>query len=183
MQPHPFHSCNSHHVRTMASGGGVEKEWQQIEEEITCSICGDLFTEPKTIPCLHTFCKRCIERSIECNKEMAAVVCCPLCRAPLPRGGIGSIPTNFTINRLLEIFGKRQMAGKASVETKCGNCEETLPVITWCMECEDSLCHDCTEIHNKIKAFKLHKVVPVNEFLQNPKQALATPELCQSHIK
>ncbi|XP_065889178.1 E3 ubiquitin-protein ligase TRIM71-like isoform X2 [Dysidea avara] len=168
----------------MASGGGVEKEWQQIEEEITCSICGDLFTDPKTIPCLHTFCKRCIERSIESNKKMAVIVCCPLCRAPLLRDEVASIPTNFTINRLVDIFGKRQVAGKASVETKCGSCEENLSAITWCMECEDPLCHDCTEIHKKVKALKSHKTVPVKEFLQSPKQALATPEkaeFCKSH--
>ena len=87
----------------MASGGAVpaEKEWKQIEEEITCSICGNLFTDPKTIPCLHTFCKRCIEKSIESNKKMVSIVCCPLCRAPLPRDDISSVPTNFTINRLV----------------------------------------------------------------------------------
>ena len=96
----------------MASGGGVEKEWLQIEEEISCSICGDLFTDLKTIPCLHTFCKRCIERSIESNKKMAAVVCCPLCRIPLPRDGVESIPTNFTINHLVEIYGKRILRTK-----------------------------------------------------------------------
>ena len=79
----------------MASG--IEKEWRQIEEEITCSICGNLFTDPKTIPCLHTFCKRCIERSIESNKKMAVIVCCPLCRAPLQQDEIASTPTNFTI--------------------------------------------------------------------------------------
>ncbi|XP_065919890.1 E3 ubiquitin-protein ligase TRIM71-like [Dysidea avara] len=39
----------------MASGGGEEKEWRQVKDEITCSICGDLFTDPKTIPCFHTF--------------------------------------------------------------------------------------------------------------------------------
>ena len=99
----------------MASGArGVEKEWQQIEEEITCSICGDLFTDPKTIPCLHTFCKQCIEKSIQSNKKMASVVCCPLCRTPLPRNDISSVPTNFTINRLVEIFGKRKEGGKSS---------------------------------------------------------------------
>lgn len=91
------------------------KEWQQVEEEITCSICAELFTDPKTIPCLHTFCKQCIEQSIEMAEEMA-VDCCPLCRArdraPLPQDGVASIPTNFTINRLVEIFGKRkEMAG------------------------------------------------------------------------
>ncbi|XP_065888508.1 E3 ubiquitin-protein ligase TRIM71-like [Dysidea avara] len=170
----------------MANGDGIEKEWRQIEEEITCSICGDLFTDPKTIPCLHTFCKRCIERSIESNKKMAVIVCCPLCRVPLPQDEITFIPTNFTINRLVEIYGKRRMVGKASVETKCGSCEEVLQVITWCMECEDPLCHDCTGIHKKVKAYKLHETVPINEFLQNPKQALTTPEkaeFCKSHTK
>ena len=60
--------------RENMASGGEEKEWQQIEEEITCSICGDLFTDPKTIPCLHTFCKQCIEKSIESNKKMASIV-------------------------------------------------------------------------------------------------------------
>ena len=111
----------------MASGG-VEKEWpewQQIKEEITCSICGNLFTDPKTIPCLHTFCKQCIEKSIESNKKMASIVCCPLCRAPLPRDDMSSVPTNFTINHLVEIFGKRKEGGKslALKEIKCSSCE------------------------------------------------------------
>ncbi|XP_065886759.1 E3 ubiquitin-protein ligase TRIM71-like [Dysidea avara] len=170
----------------MASGGGVEKEWRQIEEEITCSICGDLFTDPKTIPCLHTFCKQCIERSIESNKKMAVIVCCPLCRAPLPQDGIASIPTNFTINRLVEIYGKRKESEQISVTMKCGKCEEDAPSITWCLHCEEALCRDCNELHRKWKDFKSHKTVPISEFLQNPKQAVATPEkaeLCKSHTK
>ena len=132
----------------MASGG----EWKQIEEEITCSTCGDLFTDPKTIPCLHTFCKQCIEKSIESNKKMASVVCCPLCRAPLPRDDMSSVPTNFTINRLVEIFGKRKDAG-TSLQMKCGNCENESPGITWCVECETSLCQQCNNTHKTWKAF------------------------------
>ena len=29
-------------------------EWQKLEEELTCSSCGNLFLEPKTLSCLHT---------------------------------------------------------------------------------------------------------------------------------
>ena len=171
----------------MASGG-VEKEWQQIEEEITCSICGDLFTDPKTIPCLHTFCKQCIEKSIESNKKMASVVCCPLCRAPLPRDDMSSVPTNFTINRLVEIFEKRKEGGKslALKEVKCSSCEDGLPAITWCVECENGLCEYCTDAHQRIKAFKSHKTVAVEQFVKNPKLVLSTPEkpeACKSHSK
>ena len=175
----------------MASGD-IEKEWQQIEEEITCSICGDLFTDPKTIPCLHTFCKQCIEKSIESNKKMASIVCCPLCRAPLPRDDMSSVPTNFTINRLVEIFGKRKESGKSSgkslalKEIKCSNCERGIPAITWCTECENSLCEQCNDAHQMMKAFKSHKTVAVEEFIRNPRLVLSTPEkseACKSHSK
>ena len=135
----------------MASGGvvPVEKGWQQIEEEITCSICGDLFTDPKTIPCLHMFCKQCIEKSIESNKKMASVVCCPLCCTPLPRDDMSSVPTNFTINRLVEIFGKRKEQGTIlePKEISCGSCENNLPAIMWCIECENSFCLGCNDAH------------------------------------
>ena len=174
----------------MASGGAVpvEKEWQQIEEEITCSICGDLFTDPKTIPCLHTFCKQCIEKSIESNKKMASVVCCPLCRTPLARDDISSVPTNFTINRLVEIFGKRKQSGKslAPKELICGSCEDGVPAVMWCVECENSFCVDCNDAHKRLKAFKSHTIVAVEEFLKNPNLVLSTPEkpeVCKSHGK
>ena len=175
----------------MASGDTfpVEKEWQQIEEEITCSICGDLFTDPKTISCLHTFCKQCIERSIESNKKMASVICCPLCRTPLAREDISSVPINFTINRLVEIFGKRKEAGKslARKEMKCNSCDDDdSPAVTWCVECENCLCEFCNGAHKRIKAFKSHKIVLVEEFIKNPKLVLSTPEKpedCKIHNK
>ena len=172
----------------MASGDPVEKEWQQIEEEITCSICRDLFTDPKTISCLHTFCKQCIEKSVESNKKMASIICCPLCRTPLPTEDISSVPTNFTINRLVEIFGKRKEVGKsiALKEIICSNCEDGLPAITWCVECENSLCEPCNDAHRKMKAFKSHTTVAVEQFVKNPKLILSTPEkpeACKSHVK
>ena len=73
-------------------------------------------------------CKQCIEKSIESNKKMASMVCCPLCRAPLPGEDMLSVPTNFTINHLVEIFDKRKEAGKSLAlrEIKCSTCEDGL---------------------------------------------------------
>ena len=170
----------------MASGG-VEKEWQQIEEEITCSICGDLFTNPKTIPCLHTFCKQCIEKSIKSNKKMASMVFCPLCRVPLPTDDMSTVPTNFTISRLVEIFGKQKDTGLVRhKEIRCGSCEDALPAVMWCIECENSFCVGCTDAHKRLKAFKSHATVAIEEFVKNPKLVLSTPEkpeACKSHSK
>ena len=184
----PTHFISSREKMARGDGLPVEKEWLQIEEEITCSICGDLFTDPKTISCLHTFCKQCIEKSIESNKRIASIVCCPLCRTPLARENISSVPTKFTINRLVEIFGKRKEAGMslAHKELRCGSCEEGSPAVMWCIECENSLCKCCNDAHQRMKAFKSHATVPVEDFLKNPKLVLSTPEkpeACKSHGK
>ncbi|KAB5530581.1 hypothetical protein PHYPO_G00130980 [Pangasianodon hypophthalmus] len=48
------------------------------EQELTCSICLDLFSEPVSTPCGHNFCQSCIggywASSAECT--------CPLCKRP-----------------------------------------------------------------------------------------------------
>ena len=43
-----------------------------------CSICLELFEDPVTTPCGHTFCKGCLERNMALNDLV-----CPLCKAHL----------------------------------------------------------------------------------------------------
>ncbi|XP_067104320.1 LON peptidase N-terminal domain and RING finger protein 1 [Osmerus mordax] len=45
--------------------------------DLECPLCIRLFYEPVTTPCGHTFCKNCIERSLDHNLR------CPLCKQPL----------------------------------------------------------------------------------------------------
>ncbi|KAM6923480.1 LON peptidase N-terminal domain and RING finger protein 1 [Xenentodon cancila] len=45
--------------------------------DFECPLCIRLFFEPVTTPCGHTFCKNCIERSLDHNLR------CPLCKQPL----------------------------------------------------------------------------------------------------
>lgn len=45
--------------------------------DFECPLCIRLFFEPVTTPCGHTFCKNCMERSLDHNLR------CPLCKQPL----------------------------------------------------------------------------------------------------
>lgn len=33
----------------------------QINKQMTCSVCLEVFKTPKMLPCLHSFCKECLE--------------------------------------------------------------------------------------------------------------------------
>ena len=33
----------------------------KLEEQLTCPVCLEHYTNPKTLPCLHSFCQHCLE--------------------------------------------------------------------------------------------------------------------------
>ncbi|XP_034055561.1 E3 ubiquitin-protein ligase rnf168, partial [Gymnodraco acuticeps] len=44
-------------------------------DDCRCPVCLEIFMEPVTLPCSHTFCKVCFLESVD-----KATLCCPLCR-------------------------------------------------------------------------------------------------------
>ena len=169
----------------MAVGGNPRKDskWQKLEEEITCPICSDVFTNPITTPCLHTFCRECLKASIEAT--MAEI--CPICRGALSRAL--DCPVDFRIKRIIKTFKQllpprlpRQFTSSRTVATAhsskacenvdntrfCGKCEENVSTVIWCIECQASLCYDCYKIHAKWKEFNYHtSIVPIRKYMSN----------------
>ena len=45
-----------------------------LVHKLTCSSCGNIFQEPKILPCLHTFCKSCIRAFM-----IETCTLCPIC--------------------------------------------------------------------------------------------------------
>ena len=35
---------------------------KELDQQLTCNVCLDQYTNPKTLPCLHSFCLKCIEK-------------------------------------------------------------------------------------------------------------------------
>ena len=169
------------------SSVGSNDDWEEIKEEITCSICYELFTDPRTLPCLHTFCKSCIQRSVDTGlaEVPEGYFECPLCRAhvPLPAKGIDGISANFSIKRLIEIYSRRQ---EISTDTapKCRLCTSGDPAMMWCIECDCTICSECFNFHKRMKMFAQHKVIPMQEFTSDPKRAIEVflnPGVCPAH--
>ena len=65
-------------------------------ETISCSICTEIFRNPKITPCGHTYCHDCIDEWIARNSPTAA---CPLCNTSIPSKA--SLIKHHTFDNLL----------------------------------------------------------------------------------
>ena len=52
---------------------------KKVNEHLECAVCIEQFQEPKVLPCLHTYCKGCLEKLVK-KKGPGYVITCPECR-------------------------------------------------------------------------------------------------------
>lgn len=69
----------------------------QVNELTQCSICLDTFTQPKMLPCQHTFCHSCLVDMTRTGSERN--ITCPQCRKvhPLPANGVSDFSNNILL--------------------------------------------------------------------------------------
>jgi len=77
---------------------------RRISEMTQCPICLDVFETPTSLPCLHTFCLRCLQSTFAADLP-GDVASCPVCRSEfrLPAAGLAALPKNFTLGGLVEL--------------------------------------------------------------------------------
>ncbi|XP_046327373.2 uncharacterized protein LOC124111662 [Haliotis rufescens] len=51
-----------------------------IKENLTCTICQDIYTDPRSLPCQHAFCYECLNKHIIVTVKEKRSFKCPLCR-------------------------------------------------------------------------------------------------------
>ena len=51
-----------------------------ILKHIECSLCLDIYENPKCLACNHSFCKACIDKTLQFNDDGSAKVDCPQCK-------------------------------------------------------------------------------------------------------
>ena len=105
-----------------------------LHEEVSCSVCMNTFTDPKTLPCLHVFCLHCLNRILRTSGRHD-IILCPECRKEIhvPRSGnLEDLPTNFRINSLLDVLAIKECN---ATEVRCGNCEESSSQSFYCFQC------------------------------------------------
>ena len=151
-----------------------------LHEEVSCSVCMCMFTTPKQLPCLHSFCLNCLN-GIQRTSGIHGKITCPECRKQFDIPGSGNpsgFPTNFRINRLLDVLAIKE-CNTAGV--KCGNCDKRSAETLYCFQCCSFWCAECISAHNIIRANKQHKTLALKDFQdQDIEAVLKRPAFCQT---
>ncbi|XP_035493535.2 tripartite motif-containing protein 2 isoform X2 [Scophthalmus maximus] len=152
---------------------------RQIDKQfLICSICLDRYDNPKVLPCLHTFCERCLQNYIPAH---SLTLSCPVCRQTsiLPEKGVAALQNNFFITNLMDVLqrepGSRSQEAAAlsditavatgqllSCPNHGGNVMEF-----YCPPCETAMCQECTSgEHGE------HPTVPLKDVVEQHKASL-----------
>ena len=152
-----------------------------IDDELKCGICLELFQDPRSLPCLHTFCRECIQRSLNENHSLK----CPVCRASkhvLSEEGAGLLPVNEYVLQELPLRRLQHQREIDSGEQLCKSCDKQALLVAWCKDCDAMICQPCLVLHKSIAGLRGHYLVQKREIKQASsleKQAIVS--VCSKH--
>ncbi|KAL9965784.1 hypothetical protein ACROYT_G029629 [Oculina patagonica] len=152
----------------------MESLLKNCKKHVTCSICLNTYTKPKTIACLHTFCCECLEKYALTSQRQGKFRC-PVCQeeVDIPEGRrFDNLPTSFLHNSLLSLLTVQQ-SGDGS-EIICSSCRKKNAEISYCFDCRTFMCPNCVNAHEQLRsvAFEGHKVTLVKQFQFQDYEAL-----------
>ncbi|XP_026883212.2 tripartite motif-containing protein 59 isoform X1 [Electrophorus electricus] len=124
-------------------------DMENLEEDLTCSVCYSLFTDPRVLPCSHTFCRACLDNVLQISanfsiwRPLRLPLKCPNCRTivELPQSGVEALPVNVCLRAIVE---KYQHEGQPRVPS----CPEhpRQPLNVYCVQDRQLVCGFCLTI-------------------------------------
>ena len=130
---------------------------------MTCEACAEYYTDPLMLPCLHSFCKKCLIKAKEKQGSANTSLKCPTCDTSvnLPDGKIEGLTQNLWFeHKSKEASIKKKMFGKEAISCdKCGVDDFSDVAVVYCCDCGQFLCDHCKKIHKRNKKEANHTLI------------------------
>ncbi|XP_026077795.1 E3 ubiquitin-protein ligase TRIM39-like isoform X4 [Carassius auratus] len=144
----------------------MSSSMSSLSEEIQCSVCLDVFTDPVSTPCGHNFCKICLNKCWD-NSQTCS---CPYCKETFKQRP--DLKINTTLRELVDHYKKK--SPEKTTEVLCDICEERkLKALKSCLVCQSSYCETHLEPHLRVTRLKKHKLMDPVSNLED--------YICQKH--
>uniref|UniRef100_A0A8C5WCU7 Uncharacterized protein n=1 Tax=Leptobrachium leishanense TaxID=445787 RepID=A0A8C5WCU7_9ANUR len=128
---------------TAECGGAMASA--DLRYELTCSICLNIYRDPVTLPCGHSFCRLCIAGVLNAQEGSGAYMC-PECRAESQERP--ALEKNRKLGNIAESF-RSSHPEQEEVGIPCTYCDSPVPAAKTCLHCEASLCEKHLKKHSK----------------------------------
>ncbi|XP_019613514.1 PREDICTED: tripartite motif-containing protein 3-like [Branchiostoma belcheri] len=118
-----------------------------FKEELSCSICLELFTRPKVLPCGHIFCQDCLQD----HARRQLPLLCPICRRQVrpPPQGFAGLPDSHIIASMCERLQQQAtLSGETIEQPQSANRCSSHPfeeLKVYCIQCQVRVCDQCLE--------------------------------------
>ena len=148
----------------------------RLDAQLTCAICLNRYTDPRTLPCHHSFCKDCIVGLYGGETgERHVAVNCPTCRQPTQLGdrGASALPAAFHIIQFLEIDQLLKKTPASDPHPECPTHNKSLEI--YCETCEELICFKCS-----IQTHRSHQYDLAADLFEKHKQQI---EVCLQPVK
>ncbi|XP_078584675.1 E3 ubiquitin-protein ligase TRIM32-like [Branchiostoma floridae x Branchiostoma japonicum] len=132
---------------------------EQIREELTCSICLELFSRPKILPCQHTFCQDCIQF----HALVQIPFQCPVCRQQVrltPKEVPGMQDSRIVANLCERLKKQETLPGEVREQHQSKNrcsLHSSRELKLYCKQCQMPVCELCLE-----ETHENHRTTTVN---------------------
>ena len=108
----------------------AKRALEKLNEQLTCPICLEHYTNPKLLHCFHVFCEKCL-KPVAQQTPQGQVVECPNCRHPtsLTQEGVPGLQGAFLIHHLFDIQDILKKVNTPA-NNKCANARNEIPTVT-----------------------------------------------------
>ena len=140
----------------------------KLEQNLQCNVCLGRLRDPRTLPCLHSFCRDCLEGVVETHREEDELFDepirefnCPNCRFGFilePHETVGDFPPNHAIRNILEATAELDRGTGVPCSQNCQGYS-----LAHCVTCEKFLCRECLTGHNRNGRYSEHSVLSMEE--------------------
>ena len=135
-----------------------------LADLVTCPICLENFQDARALPCLHSYCKKCLHGLLTPQGKIT----CPHCRMEheIPDGDVSNLKSNFYVKNVLDVLHSgpyESLAGNevATGDAAAGNAGATAAKISekvnatcckdhpekecelFCQSCSKLICYKC----------------------------------------
>lgn len=179
--PSPANLRYVHKLRTSTHLSIMAATWT-LEDDMSCPVCCDVFTDPVVLGCSHSFCRSCLDN----YWNTQVIKKCPVC-------GLHSLtdapPSNLALRNIVETFarershnttkqeetrkgekesqGRRESGGRSGLvrdgDERCSLHGKRL--LLFCVEDQEALCAVC----QTSRRHRSHQLCPVDEAAQELK--------------